>query len=190
MPNALPSWRAALTVRNLCQGDVIAYPTEGVWGLGCLPELEQSVAHILRIKRRRWDMGLILVASKLEQVEHYLAGLGDEARSQLEVAWPSAVTYLIPDNGVAPMWIKGRHQRVALRLSAHPVIRSICDRLGGPIVSTSANPTGREAAKNALRVRQYFGNDVDQIVAGPLGGETGASEIRDLMSGDILRQGA
>jgi L-threonylcarbamoyladenylate synthase len=190
MPNVLPLWRAALTARNLCQGDIIAYPTEGVWGLGCLPELEQSVAHILHIKRRRWDMGLILVASKFEHVEHYLAGVGDEARSHLEKVWPSAVTYLIPDNGVAPMWIKGRHHRVALRLSAHPVVRSICDHLGGPIVSTSANPTGREAAKSALRVRQYFGNDVDQIVAGPLGGETGASEIRDLMSGDILRQGA
>ena len=135
MPKALPSWRATLTARNLCQGDVIAYPTEGVWGLGCLPELAQSVAHILRIKRRPWDMGLILVASRFEQVEDYLAGLGDEARRQLEKTWPSAVTYLIPDNGVAPTWIKGSHQRVALRLSALHVVRSICAHLGGRLVS-------------------------------------------------------
>lgn len=190
MSNALPSWRASQLAGSLCQGDVIAYPTEGVWGLGCLPELEQSVAHILSIKGRRWELGLILVASQFEQVEHYLEGLSADARGQLEAAWPSAVTYLIPDNGVAPMWIKGQHQRVALRISAHPVVKSICDQLGGPIVSTSANPSGREAARSALRVRQYFGNDVDQIVPGTLGGAGGASEIRDLMSGDILRPGA
>ena len=182
----LPQWRAQYIVNNLNNGGVIAYPTEGVWGLGCLPELPTSVAHILGLKQRRWQDGLILIASDILHFQSYLDGLPALQIEKLQKTWPGPVTFLVPDNGAAPSWIRGHHDSVALRVSAHPVVRSLCNCLGGPLVSTSANPSGRMPALSALRVRQFFGDEIDLIVAGELSG-SGASEIRDLVSDKVLR---
>ena len=71
----LPPRRIDRIVRGLAKGEVIAYPTEGVWGLGCLPDLEAAVTRILAIKQRSWTEGLILVASKISHVDKYLDGI-------------------------------------------------------------------------------------------------------------------
>jgi L-threonylcarbamoyladenylate synthase len=186
MPDRLPAWRITQIAAAMFDGAVIAYPAEGVWGLGCVPAIDHAVARILAAKRRPWEMGLILVAGELSQIDPYLEGLAESQRNTLVQTWPSPVTFLVPDNGVAPMWIKGRHDRVALRVSEQPVISQICRALGGPIVSTSANPSGRPSAQNALRVRQYFADQVDYVIPGRLS-QQGASEIRDLVSGEVVR---
>lgn len=185
---ALAQWRFELIARRLWQGAVIAYPTEGVWGLGCLPENEAGVSGILSLKRRSWQKGLILVAADIEQFEPYLDGLLPEQWGELDATWPGPVTFLVPDNGFAPPWIKGTHDRVALRVSAHPTVRALCLAADAPLVSTSANPAGRAPAATALRVRQYFGDAVDLIVPGVLGDAAGPSEIRDLLDGSVQRE--
>jgi L-threonylcarbamoyladenylate synthase len=184
---SVQKWRAKLVAQRLLQGAVIAYPTEGVWGLGCLPHNEEAVSRILALKRRSREEGLILVAGEIDQVEEYLAGLEASERQTLESSWPGPVTFLVPDAGIAPDWIRGRHDTVALRVSDHPVIRSICGELGGPIVSTSANPAGKKPADSMLRLRQYFPSGIDYIFPGQLGGECGPSEIRVLRTGEVLR---
>ncbi len=180
-------WRLNLAVRLIREGAVIAYPTEGVWGLGCLPDDKRAVSRIFELKRRSWQEGLILVASDMEQIAPFLEGLDETQRQSLERTWPGPVTWLVPDNGRAPAWITGRHDRVALRVSSHPVIRGICDLLDEPIVSTSANPAGRPPARTLLRLRQYFPHGIDYIFPGELGDARGASEIRDLLTGEIVR---
>lgn len=180
-------WRIKLVVQRLLAGEVIAYPTEGVWGLGCLPENEEAVARILALKQRSWEQGLILAAGRIEDFDAYLAGITDFERQTLLAAWPGPVTFIVTDNGAAPVWIRGHHDTVALRVSAHPMVAAICRQLGGPVVSTSANPSNRPAARTALRVRQYFPQGIDYIVPGDLGGGGGASEIRVLRTGEVLR---
>lgn len=183
----IPSWRLDLTVSLLRNGGVIAYPTEGVWGLGCIYEDERAVSRILQLKGRSWREGLILAAAEMSQVAPFLEGIDETQRTTLEAAWPGPITYLVPDNGFAPIWITGGNDRVALRVSDHPIIKAICDRLDCAIVSTSANPTGKPPARTGLRVRQYFRRGIDYIVPGRLGDTGGASEIRDLVTGDIIR---
>ncbi|MDP7576552.1 MAG: Sua5/YciO/YrdC/YwlC family protein, partial [Pseudomonadales bacterium] len=89
-------WRVNLFARQLFEGAVIAYPTEGVWGLGCLPGLEEPVTRILRLKRRSWKKGLILVASRIEQILPYSDELTAEELAVLKIEWPGSVTYLLP----------------------------------------------------------------------------------------------
>ena len=98
-------------------GEVIAYPTESVWGLGCDPDDGDAVSELLRMKRRPTSLGLILVASAIEQFDPYLEGLHWSVRSRLIDSWPGPVTWLVPDNGRASEWIIGRHDSVALRVS-------------------------------------------------------------------------
>ena len=187
MRNNPQTWRMKLIAQRLFQGAVIAYPTEGVWGLGCFPDNEEAVARILALKQRRWEQGLILVAADIEQFEPFLQAITPSQRATLEAAWPGLETFVVPDGGVAPAWIRGKHEGVALRVSAHPVIAGICNQLGGPIVSTSANPSGKPPAKNTLRLRQYFAEGIDFVVPGELGGAPGVSQIRLLETGEILR---
>ena len=92
---------------------------------------------------------------------------------------------------MSPDFIRGDHVTVALRVSAHPVVQSLCQMLGGPMVSTSANRSGEPAAISESAVAEQFAGEVDFIVPGALGGQAGPSEIIDLVTGQVLRpQGA
>ncbi len=179
-------WQIQLAAHHVLRGGVIAYPTEGVWGLGCLPEDELAVNRILELKQRSWTQGLLLVASDITQFADYLTDISFEQYQQLTTDWPGPVTYLVPHNGVAPDWIVGTHQTLGLRVTAHPLVRALCDQLG-PIVSTSANVSGHPSAINALQVRQSFGDQIDMIVPGRLGGQSGPSQIKVLETGEIIR---
>jgi len=169
-------------------GGVIAYPTEAVWGLGCDPFSEAAVAKLLKIKNRPVEKGLILVASSLEQLPALAASITDAQRDTMQATWPGPVTWLIPDvDGCIPQWIKGEHASVAVRVSAHPLVRELCNRHGGALVSTSANDAGEPEIRSQSRLVEEFGGRIDAVIAGELGDSAEPSQIRDLISGNRLR---
>jgi L-threonylcarbamoyladenylate synthase len=175
--------------RALRLGGVIAYPTEGVWGLGCDPFDPEAVAKLLELKHRKVGKGLILVAADIEQFEPYLRALTLAQRALLARSWPGSQTWVVPHGSTLPDWITGYKSNVALRVSAHPVVAALCRYYGGPIVSTSANPAGCPPALSALKVRHYFGGKLDYVLPGKLGGQLAPTSIRDLASGRLLRGG-
>lgn len=181
--------KSRLAGHILRQGGIIAYPTEGVWGLGCLPWNEPGVRRILQLKRRPESKGMILVAASISQLSAYLEGLEKNQLRLLAESWPGPVTWLVPDNGNAPGWIVGHHDTVALRVSAHPVIQSICTLTKSALISTSANLAGRPPAKNNLWIRRYFGDSLDYIYPGELGQLSKPTEIRHLLSNCVVRKG-
>jgi L-threonylcarbamoyladenylate synthase len=182
-------YRLSTASRVLRQGGVIAYPTEAVWGLGCDPANPSALQRILELKQRDPDKGLILVAANPEQFAPLLALLSPLQRATLAGSWPGPTTWLVPHHGLVHPLVCGRFTSVALRVSGHPLVASICRRFGGPVVSTSANPQSRPPAMNELTVRRYFGGDLDYVLQGKLGGAERPSEIRDLVSGKIIRPG-
>jgi len=182
-----PRWRYQLAARLLHQGAVIAYPTEGVWGLGCNPEDPQAVARLLQLKRRPVSRGLILVAASEEQFRPFLHGLSPPLLDRLRAGWQGHRTWLVPDRGMAPPWIRGDFDSVALRVSGWPPVQELCRAFGGPVVSTSANPQGRPPARTLFQARRYFGRQLDHYLAAPAGGATAPSEIRDLISDQVIR---
>lgn len=174
-------------VRSIRQGGIVAYPTEGVYGLGCDPLNADSVFRLLAIKNRSQSKGLILLASHLEQLRPYLATLNEQQQQKLSESWPGASTWVIPANPATPRWITGQHRGIAVRVTAHPVAKAICERLQHPIISTSANITGHPAARNSLRVRQYFPVGIDYCVSGSNSLRNTPTPITDLVSGQSLR---
>lgn len=138
----------------LKQGQVLAYPTEAVWGLGCDPFNQQAFQDILELKHRPVEKGVILLAGHLEQVEHLLQNLESNLRNQVIASWSNrqeterATTWLLPTDQHIPTWIKGQHSLVAVRVTTHPLCVELCDSFGGFIVSTSANPAGLTPAKS------------------------------------------
>ncbi|KEA62474.1 TsaC protein (YrdC domain) required for threonylcarbamoyladenosine t(6)A37 modification in tRNA [Marinobacterium lacunae] len=181
-------WHLRQAVRVLRNGGIIAYPTEAVWGLGCDPFNSAAVQRLLEIKRRPEYKGLILAAASEEQIEPLLVHLSDQQRAQLSETWPGPNTWLLPDTEqLIPRWIKGQHSGVAVRVSAHPIVRALCEAFGAPLVSTSANVSSAPPAKSKTKVRAYFGSGVDFIVDGALGGLDRPTTIRNLSDNSVVR---
>jgi L-threonylcarbamoyladenylate synthase len=132
---------------------------------------------------------LILVAGELAQVRRLLTHVPAGRRLAVERSWPGPFTWIVPVRGELPRWITGRHDSVALRVSDHLQLATLCRMFGGPIVSTSANLQGRPPARSALAVRRYFGAGIDYLLPGELGGRAGATPIRDALTGSVLRSG-
>lgn len=175
--------RAAQICRT---GGVIAYPTESVYGLGCDPLNETSVYRLLELKQRRVEKGLILISDNLNKLLPFI-DVNPQQQTQLLQQQDRPTTWLVPASALTPIWIRGEHVKVAVRITRHRVAAELCACLPWPIVSTSANPAKKQAARNALRVRQYFDDRLDAIISAPVNVKGKPSVIRDLETGEILR---
>ena len=184
MPGTLHVQAAVSALRR---GGVIACPTEAVWGLSCDPADEGAVAHLLSLKGRPVTKGLILVAATEDQIAFLLSDLSIEQRQTLAKDWPGPATWLLPHRGRVPRWICGEHATVAVRVSAHPVVSALCTAWGGPLVSTSANLAGARPAREAFQVRRFFGTELDYLLPGRVGAAARPTSIRDLSSGQVIR---
>ncbi len=180
-----PRLRAA--ARAVRAGGIIAYPTEAVFGLGCDPRDERAVLRLLALKRRPARKGLILIAADFAQIEPFLEPLSPADQSRLAATWPGPHTWLIPARPATPRWLRGRHDTLAVRVTAHPLAAALCRICGHPLVSTSANLSGRPPARTALAVRRQLGRHLDHVLAGPTGGAAKPTEIRELRSGKRVR---
>ena len=182
-------WHLRCAARILRAGGVVAYPTEGVYGLGCDPQSAAAVLRVLEMKDRPVEKGLILIASDRAQLEGYFCpDAGMEQR--VAASWPGAVTWLLPAGPLARAWLTGNSNFLAVRVSAHPVAAGLCRAFGAPLVSTSANLSGRPPARSALAVRKSLSSrGLDYLVPGAVGSQSGPTEIRHGASGDVLRSG-
>ena len=171
MNNNLPSGSIAYAVDVLKKEEVIAYPTEAVFGVGCDPDSETAVGRLLALKQRPVEKGLILIAANYEQLKPYI----DDSM-------------LTPAQPTTPRWLTGRFDSLAVRVTDHPLVVELCLAFGKPLVSTSANLTGLPPCRTTEEVLAQFGNDFP-VAAGETGGRLNPSEIRDALTGERFRQG-
>ncbi|EFE97399.1 L-threonylcarbamoyladenylate synthase type 1 TsaC [Serratia odorifera] len=169
---------------------VIAYPTEAVFGLGCDPDSEQALRELLALKQRPWEKGLILIAAEYDQLLPYIADsqLSESQRAAIFASWPGPVTWVIPAKPTTSTLLTGHFNSLAVRVSDHPLVQQLCREFGKPLVSTSANLSGQEPCRSANEVLQQFGAAFP-VLAGNVGGRLNPSEIRDALTGEQIRQG-
>lgn len=179
--------RSALPV--LHAGGVIAYPTEAVWGLGCDPSNEAAVMKLLALKQRPVEKGMILIAADAAQLDGWvrLDVLADERRHAVLESWPGANTWIVPAGPRAPRWITGAHEGVAVRVSAHPLVRALCEAWGSPLVSTSANLAGQPPARSRDQLDPALLAQLDGLLDGATGGLAQPTRIRIAATGQVLR---
>jgi len=169
----------------LLRGGVIAYPTEGVFGLGCIPDDERALRRLLNIKRRDANKGLILIAADASQFDGWIDLPAGTSLPEPDPA--QAITWLVPPGPHVSELLRGDHENLAVRITINPVAKMLCEAVGSPLVSTSANLSGRPTARNRFVLQRQFANVVDYVVPGDCGPASGPSEIRDFTSGKILR---
>lgn len=182
------AWQIRYATSILRDGGIVAHATEAVWGLACDPTNSAAVERLLTLKRRPEEKGLILVSGQKEHFADLLSLLPGHLVDRFNQRQNQPTTWLVPDpTSLIPKWIKGRHVTVAVRLSQHPTISALSKSFGCPLVTTSANPAGRVAARDLRKVNQYFGSELDYLLSSSLGGFSKPSEIRDLVTGGIAR---
>lgn len=179
----------AAAAQLLRRGGVIAYPTEGVWGLGCDPDDEAAVMRLLALKQRAVDKGLILAAASVAQLDGRIDWTALEAarRDEVLASWPGPHTWILPAAAGTPRWITGQHDSLAVRVSAHPVVAALCAAFGGALVSTSANLAAAPAPRSHGELSPEILAGVDAIVAGETSGLAQPTTIRDARDGQQIR---
>ncbi|WP_190364206.1 L-threonylcarbamoyladenylate synthase [Pseudoalteromonas sp. S16_S37] len=173
----------------LSDGGVICYPTEAVYGLGCDPDDQEAVNKLLAIKQREVSKGLILLADNYGQCLRYVddAKIPMDKRTELFSSWPSAITWLLPAKASTPKWLTGEHDTIAVRITAHPECKALSKLFGKPLVSTSANLSGKAPVMTLDEARCTFHELVDCYVQGELGGNAAPSQIKHALTGAVIR---
>ena len=172
---------------HLKRGGLIAYPTESCYGLGCDPDNRQAVLRLLKLKGRPQHKGLILIAAHYRQIERYLQPISMTEQAKLHNDGAQVITYLMPARPFTPRWLRGEHNTLAIRLTAHPFAKQLCRSTGSALVSTSANHSGQQPAKTYADCQRLFGNDV-WVLRGAVGKRKQPSTIRSWLDGKIVRQ--
>ncbi|MGR7922700.1 tRNA threonylcarbamoyladenosine biosynthesis protein RimN [Zobellella denitrificans] len=176
-------------VEHLNKGAVIGYATEAVFGLGCDPDNGEAVRRLLEIKQRPEEKGLVLIAADFSQLRPYL-DLAALPPGRLEVildSWPGPYTWVIPARPEVPLWLRGRFDSLAVRVTSHRQAHDLCLAFGKPLVSTSANKAGDEPARTVEALSSRLGGELDFILPGVTDGLANPSLIRDGITGETLR---
>ena len=153
-------------------GGVIAYPTEAVFGLGCLPEQPRAPSSASsRSNAARGAKGSLLIGSTWYSSSAIVVLPPEPRRSEVIASWPGPVTWVLPATPHAPRWISGGRDSVAVRLTDHPLARALCAAVGqrARVDEREREPADRRCA--TLRaLRRELGRSVDYVLAGALGG--------------------
>ena len=173
-------------VKKIKAGEVIAYPTEAVFGLGCDPLNEDAIFNLLSLKKRSAEKGLILIASTLSQLEPYLQ-LNQAITSQIEASLPEPITWLVPYQSWVPEWLTGNHSKLAVRVITHPIAKLLCEKNGAPLVSTSANIHTKPPATHLWMVPKNLKNRKIFILPGQVGNLKQVTPIYDILSKQQFR---
>ena len=196
----------------LKKGQLLAYPTESVWGIGCDPFNQQAVMQLLTIKQRPIEKGMIVVTDSPSRITVLLEGLDAVERQTVLDSWQTdsingtakqAHTWLLPISQklliTIPSWITGAHDSVAVRVIDHPLVKQLCAQMVsasnpyGFVVSTSCNPSGQPPALSLSEAQRYFlrhhanSNECVGYLKGETLGYQLPSQIGDALTGQIIR---
>lgn len=174
--------------RTLDAGKLLVYPTESVFGLGCLANNKQALKRLRRIKRRESHKGFIVLCASTKQLHQSFPEirLSTEHLAKLNEAQEHPTTWLLPYKKHLNPLLVGNNNSLAVRITEHPIARSLCQQCG-PLVSSSANPAGIKTPETLLKVRKQFRWRVDFYLNERLGKSKSPSQIIDLLSGELIR---
>lgn len=152
------------------QGELVAFPTETVYGLGADALLAEAAKKIYAAKGRPSDNPLIIHVADFASVEKIVAEVPDKARLLAEKFWPGPLTMIMHKSDVVPCETTGGMDTVAVRMPAHPLALALIRESGGYIAAPSANTSGRPSPTLAEHVYQDLQGKVAMILdGGPVG---------------------
>lgn len=154
----------------LSEGELVAFPTETVYGLGADATNEEAVARIFAAKGRPQDNPLIAHVATVEQLRGLVDNLPDYVEELIKAYSPGPLTYVLPTNGTCATNVTAGLSTIAVRIPDHPVALSILQACNLPIAAPSANISGKPSPTAASHVYEDLQGKIAGIVdGGPTG---------------------
>lgn len=151
-------------VECLADGQVIAYPTETIYGLGADVLNKKAVKRIYDLKARDYGLPVSILVSDMKMLRDIVAQIPDNALPLMRKFWPGPLTILFPASDAIPKGLVTNTGKVGIRISSHPVAAAIVGCFGRPITTTSANLSGFPPSLSIKHVQKYFGSKLSCIV--------------------------
>lgn len=179
-------------VQFLRAGEVVAYPTETIYGLGADVFNKKAVKKIYDLKARDYGLPISILVADIEMMRSCLDRVPDEAIPLMRRFWPGPLTILFPASKEFPKELITNTGKVGIRISSNPIASAIVREFGRPITTTSANRSGYPPALNVRHVKKYFGDRIPCIVDGGECEPSRGSTVVDVSSETmrIIRDGA
>ncbi len=180
-----------LALAALRDGEVIALPTDTVYGVGALAFNSQAVAEIYRLKRRSADKALPLFVADVDAISQVCPAIPAQAYPLLTRFFPGALTVILPARADIPAIVTHGGDTIAVRIPNHPVVLKLLAALGEPLAVTSANLSGHLTPPTAKGVAAQLGESLSLILDDGTAPDTQPSTIIDLTQSPpkILREG-
>jgi len=158
--------RLQVAVEKLRRGEVVAIPTETVYGLAGRFDSESAIRKIFELKERPLYDPLIVHIGELEQVEILAAQFPTNSKKLCNNFWPGPLTVVLPKKPVVSDIITAGLDTVAVRMPAHPVAKRLLRTLRLPLAAPSANKFSKVSPTEADHVRSAFGNTLHVLDGG------------------------
>ncbi|MCI5219634.1 MAG: threonylcarbamoyl-AMP synthase [Candidatus Electrothrix sp. LOE2] len=152
--------------RLLCQGGLIAFPTETYYGLGVDPFNVEALERLFAVKQRQPNKPVLVLVAEQPQVTELVAEVPAVFRRLMTAFWPGPLTLVFPGRASLPSLLTGGTGNIGIRQSPHPLAARLLRVFGGPITATSANRSGAPPATTAAEVLDSFGAEIDLILDG------------------------
>lgn len=168
-------------------GEVLAYPTDTIYGLGCVATDAKAVERVYRIKRRGKDKSLLVLVSDKDMADHYFH-ITPEQNEYLKQYWPGPYSFILYSKDKFAPSLANNEGKVAVRLPNSQFLIKIVNRVGQPIVSTSLNISGDRPTTKASSLEGYFKDEKPDVVV-DIGDmkQTKPSQVWDITDPDNIR---
>ena len=150
----------------LFQGDVVAIPTETVYGLACNAFDEHAVSEVFRLKNRPFFDPLIVHVASMDRARDVVSELPDVAQKLMDAFWPGPLTLLLPKKSAVPDLVTSGLGTVAVRMPSHPLALELLNALDFPLAAPSANPFGYVSPTTAAHVMGHFDGQIPYVLDG------------------------
>ena len=152
------------TIDVIQKGGVILYPTDTVWGIGCDSTNSEAVEKIFKVKERVPDKAFVSLVADVEQLKYYIDGeLNDKVLSLIN-QHKKPLTVIFPKGKGVNAKVMSSDGSIALRVVSDPFCKVLIKKMGVPLVSTSANISGRQTARTYSEIEDTVLRRVDYIV--------------------------
>lgn len=182
-------------IKEILENDgVIAFVTDTVWGLGCLPSSEKAVKKIYKIKKREAKKPLILMSNEIENLLPHVKPLNEKAEELIKKHFPGALTLVLDKTAKTSDYITSGFNTVGIRIPDNAVFKEICEIIPSHVLATtSANLSNEPSAKTYEQAIKNVGNKCDLMIEDFGQQAKGLESTVALVSSDgikILRHGA
>jgi L-threonylcarbamoyladenylate synthase len=180
---------AAMVLRD---GGLVAFPTETFYGLGASATDANAVRRVRHVKGRAASKPLLVLVDSIAMAESLAAEVTPRARELMVSYWPGALTLVLRARAGLPRELTAGTGTIGVRLSPHPIARTLVSALAGPLTAPSANLEGAAPPTTAADVLRVFDGVIDVVLDGGVTVGGLASTVVDVtgQSPRVLRHGA